>query len=74
MSQVSLDNVAQTPAKTINTDDVFEAVPTSDVQDDREVAPEDGQVKFVEDETHPIMEENELAKHNQVVEKEAPID
>ena len=74
MSQVSLDDVAQTPAKSVKfegTDELFEDDLTPDAQGDGRATPQDGQAKSVGDENHPI-EEAKPAK--EVVDKEASID
>lgn len=77
MSQVSLDNVAQTSAPTVNhedTDEIFEVESMPYVQGDSEADPEDELVKSVGDETRPIREESEPARHEQVVNKETLVD
>ena len=74
VSQVSLDNVAQTLARTVDTDEVFKVIPMPDIQDDGKATPKDGQVKSVEDETCPVVEEDEPARQDQVVDEEAPVD
>lgn len=74
MSQVSLDDVAQTPAKSVKfegTDELFEDDLTPDTQGDGRATPQDGQAKSVSDENHPV-EEAKPAK--EVVDKEASID
>ena len=77
MSQVSLDNVAQTLAGTVDhegTDEIFQADPIPNVQGEGEAAPKDEQVNSVGDKTRPIGEEGELAGHKQVVNEETPVD
>lgn len=77
VSQVSLDNVAQTSAPTVNhedTDEIFEVESMPYVQGDSEADPEDELVKSVGDETRPIREESEPAGHEQVVNKETLVD
>lgn len=77
VSQVSLDNVAQTSAPTVNhedTDEIFEVESMPYVQGDSEADPEDELVKSVGDETRPIREESEPAGHEQVVNKEILVD
>ena len=72
---MSLDNVAQTPARTVNhegIDEILEADLMPNVQGDREAALKDEQVKFVGDESHPIGEEDEPAKQK-VVNEDTPV-
>nr|POE84382.1 hypothetical protein CFP56_60994 [Quercus suber] len=74
LAQVSLDNVAQTLARTTNqedTDEIFEEGPTPNFQDDGEVAPEDEQAKSVENENHLVGKEEEPET---IVEKAPPMD
>ena len=74
VSQVSLDNVAQTLTRTVDQEDmneIFEEDLTPNVQDDREAAPKDEHAKFVEDENRPIGKEEEL---EMVVDKAPPVD
>ena len=75
VSQVSLDNVAQTLARTVNhegIDEILKADLMPNVQGDREAALKDEQVKFVGDESHPIGEEDEPAKQK-VVNEDTPV-
>nr|POF21280.1 hypothetical protein CFP56_27057 [Quercus suber] len=72
--KVSLDNVAQTLARTINqedTEEIFEEGPTPNFQDDGEAAPENEQAKSVENENHPVGEEEEP---KMIVDKAPPVD
>ena len=58
VSQVSLDNVAWSPTRTVNqedTDEILMADPMPNIQVDGEAAPEDEQVKSVGDENRPIV-------------------
>ena len=74
---MSLDNVAQNSAGTIDhegIDEIFKADPMPDVQGEGQAAPEDEQVNFVEDKTRPIGEEGEPAGYKQVVNEETPVD
>ena len=76
VSQVSLDNVAQTPARTVDhegTDEILEADPIPNVQGDGEAPHEDEQVKSVGDENHPIRKEDGPAKHEKVVNEDTPV-
>lgn len=76
MSQVSLDNVAQTPARTIElvgTDELFKADPTPNAHGDGEATPEDEQVKSVEDENR-LVGEDEPTGLEIVVNEEASLD
>ena len=77
VSQVSLDNVVQTLAGTVDhegTDEIFEANPMPNVQGKGKAAPEDEQVKSIRDKTRTIGEEGEPAGHEQVVNEETPVD
>lgn len=77
MSQVSLDNVAQTLVGTVDhegTDEIFEVDPMPIVQGEGEAAPKDEQVKSIRDGTCPIGEEGELAGHEQVMNEETLVD
>lgn len=74
VSLVSLDNVVQTLARIVDIDEVFKAGQMPNVQDNREAAFEDRQVKSVGDKTCPIMEENKPARHDQVVDEEVLVD
>ena len=74
MSQVSLDNVAWSPTRTVNqedTDEILMADPMPNIQVDGEAAPEDEQVKSVGDENRPIGEVDEPEKF---VDEETPVD
>ena len=76
LSQISIDVVAQTPARSIELegiDELFEADPTPDAQGDREVTLQDEQVKSIEDGNHPL-EEAKTVDHEKVVDEEAPVD
>lgn len=75
MSQVSLDVVVQTTARSINledTDELFEDDPTPDVEGDGE-APQDKQVKSIGDENHPVKEAKPANQEN-VMDEEASVD
>ena len=59
MSQVSLDDVAQTPARSIESggiDELFKGDPTPDVHSDGGAAPQEGQAQSVGDENRPVKE------------------
>ena len=74
VSQVSLDNVAWSPTRTVNqedTDEILMADPMPNIQVDGEAAPEDEQVKSVGDENRPIGEVDEPEKF---VDEETPVD
>ena len=74
VSQVSLDNVAGSPTRTINQEDIDEILmvdPMPNIQVDGEAAPEDEQVKSVGDENRPIGEVDEPEKF---VDEETPVD
>ena len=74
VSQVSLDNVAWSPTRTINQEDIDEILmvdPMPNIQVDGEAAPEDEQVKSVGDENRPIGEVDEPKKF---VDEETPVD
>nr|POE73690.1 berberine bridge enzyme-like 8 [Quercus suber] len=73
-TKVSLDNVAQTSARTIDQEDIYEifkADPMPNVQGDKKAALEDEQVKSIGDENHPIGDKEEPEK---VVDEVNPID
>lgn len=72
MPQVSLNDVAQTLARSVDpkgTDKLFKDDPTPYVQGDRE-APQDGRAKFIEDENR-LVKEAKPADHEKFVDKEA---
>lgn len=76
MSRVSLDDVAQTPARTIKlegTDELFEADPMPNAHGDREATLEDEHAKSVEDENQPIGEDKP-SRPEKVVNEEDPVD
>ena len=59
VSQVSLDDVAQTPARSVESGgigELFEGDPTPDVHSDGGAAPQEGQAQFVDDENRPVKE------------------
>ena len=61
MSQVSLDNVTQTLARTVyqkGMDELFEEDLMPIIQDDGEGAPKDEHAKSIEDESHPVDEKS----------------
>ena len=65
VSQVSLDNVARSPTRTVNqedTDEILMVDPMPNIQVDGEAAPEDEQVKSIGDENRPIGEVDEPEK------------
>lgn len=76
VSQVSLGNVAQTPARTVEllgTDELFKVDPTPNAHGDEEATPEDEQVKSVEDENRPVGEDEPIGLEK-VMNEEASID
>lgn len=74
MSRVSLDDIAQTPARFVEsggTDELFSVDPTLDTQGDGGVVPPDAQAKSIGDETC-LADEAKAAE--KVADEEAPID
>ena len=65
VSWVSLDDMAQTPTKSIesgDTNELFEGDPTPDVHGDRRAAPQEGQAQSVSDESRPVKEAKQRRK------------
>lgn len=75
-SKVSLDDVAQTPTRSVEsdgTDELFEVNPTLDAQGDGKVALQDKQAESIADENCPVEEAKSTDDEN-VLDEEAPVD